>query len=519
MTTAKQLSRALEQVKSDLVAGFGKCVDSFFECMEAGASPRALEVAAWEAILPMGRAFLAKALGALCQQSTQADIQRRGLGPQQARLRLERDNWATITTTFGCVAFPLFAYRDTSGPHSVMRTPARREVLPLLARCRASELCIEWEARLGAAMPFRRAQEDLAFFSHGAVEQHDTTIASHMVAVGCAVDRDWLYRPVTEIRDLLVNRAKLDKKTGRPVVYVSSDAHAERRYVDGTWNAAWKMVNGIRLWIVDRVTGGIIHLGGEFTWGDCHEVGRITDALVERGVLPRGGDYGDGLVALVVVVTDGCPWLEEYVLGKLPWSIPVLDLYHALERVGIFAAKCFGASTKAARAFYRRVTQWLAPRSGKAAARPKQRRGHKNQRRQAEGNPKPPKKRVFYTGWCLLGALYEEKDNIPEHAAAAFETLLDYFEHNTYRMAYKDYEARGLQVGSGAMESLNRIAQLRLKIQGGRWLKETSTAIFNLRMLHFVGRWDEFWNHSGITDLLVQAFEQRREAVQQRNAA
>ena len=72
----------------------------------------------------------------------------------------------------------------------------------------------------------------------------------------------------------LQERATQDKDTGRPLLYVSSDAHALRRYVGDTWELPWKMVNGIRVWCEDAKTGQVVHLGGEFTWGNCREVGR-----------------------------------------------------------------------------------------------------------------------------------------------------------------------------------------------------------------------------------------------------
>ena len=85
--------------------------------------------------------------------------------------------------------------------------------------------------------------------------------------------------------------------------------------------------------------------------------------------------------------------------------------------------------------------------------------------------------------------------------------LINYVEENLYRMDYVLYRTHGYQIGSGAMESLHRTAsQARLKIPGGRWLEETSQAIFNLRMMAMVGKWDAFWHQPGITDKLVAAF-------------
>jgi len=116
--------------------------------------------------------------------------------------------------------------------------------------------------------------------------------------------------------------------------------------------------------------------------------------------------------------------------------------------------------------------------------------------------------RTYGCIWELLGALCEdEAAAIPAEHEEDFELLVRYFDNNAYRCDYDHYYARGFQLGSGAMESLHRTgAQLRLKLAGARWLASTSQAIANLRMLALVDRWDEFWRHEGLADLLRAAF-------------
>jgi hypothetical protein len=67
--------------------------------------------------------------------------------------------------------------------------PAREEVFPLHPHCRSSELCLEWEARLGRQLPFRQAEEAVGFFTHGATDVEDNTIARHLGVIGGLVDR------------------------------------------------------------------------------------------------------------------------------------------------------------------------------------------------------------------------------------------------------------------------------------------------------------------------------------------
>jgi len=90
------------------------------------------------------------------------------------------------------------------------------------------------------------------------------------------------------------------------------------------------------------------------------------------------------------------------------------------------------------------------------------------------------------------------------------DKLVEYLEHNAYRMNYRRYRALGYQIGSGAMESLHRTgSQKRLKIPGARWLPETSQTLFDLRMLYLCGRWDEFWHQPLLHNKLVEAFSNK----------
>jgi hypothetical protein len=502
MTTALDVARQPSAVNA-LVKTMMEGAAELLARAADGASARELEEGVWELVVSQGGALLGACMATACKAATEADLEARGLEPLDVRLRLDRDYWGTQMSTFGPISFPLFAYRERQGAATVTHTPARRELLPTLGRCRSTTLCLEWEARLGKDLPFRRAADALGFFSHGAVREEDTTLAAHAVAVGSVIDREWLYRPVDEIRRILDERAARDLKTGRPIIYLSQDAHAERRFVDETWSAAWKSMNGLRLWTLDRNTGATIHLGGEYTWGDCNQVGEIVEHLIETDILPRNGDYGGGTVAELVVVTDGLPWIENHVISKLPWAHVILDLYHALEHIGDFAAELCGAGTTAAVSLYRRLAKLLAPEHRSRATAPKARKGH------TKGKPSRSQHRLEYGSiWALLDSLYDAgPDLTADGSTEPFEALVGYLENNAYRGDYQLYRSRGFQLGSGAMESLHRTAaQTRLKLAGARWTAKTSLALVSLRLIELAGRWNEFWRNDGLNDLLRSAF-------------
>lgn len=512
------LSYGIENVKKHIVETLESGIDDVLGMAISGAGQRAMEERIWDAVLSSAQVLMSCALSHQCLKATESDIAARGLEDDQVRLRNESDYWMTLTTTFGPVSFFSFAYRDSSsGVTTVTRTPAREEVFPLHQHCRSSELCLEWETRLGCEMPFRHAQQGLTYFTHGAVTMEDTTIASHLLTVSHLVDRSWLYQEHEKIREVLRERATRDLETGKPIIYFSTDAHALRRYVDDTWDAAWKMANGLRMWCVDRRNGAIIHLGGEFTWGDCNIVAEIIDWLVDSGHVPADGDYGEGVVASIAVVIDGMPWFEDHVVPKFTTPVVILDAYHAMERLQDYANARFGKGSEQARKYYDNCIRLLLGRRPKKRSKP--RKKGSVEINNVEENPVesvPPWLVWSSSDQCssavevLIEMLSFEVVNIYDEDDR--DDLVEYLTKNAYRMHYRRFRALGYQIGSGAMESLHRTgSQKRLKIPGARWLPETSQALFDLRMLFLCGRWEEFWHQESLHNMLIEAFSRRGE--------
>lgn len=502
MTATASIARGPASVKAAILSDFSRHLDNVFEQADGVEGARTLEESVWRMLLDVGSAVLAALLATACWSVTRQELE----PGETVRLRLDKSYTVSVTTTLGTLEVPLFAYRGRGG---VTHAPARRVVFPLHPRCRSSELCLEWEATVGCEVSFRRAQSALTYFTHGAVKLEDTTIRRHLVAIGGIVGREWQYRTPEAVRKILRTKATRDIETGQPLLYVSSDAHALRRYVDETWNAEWKMKNGIRLWCVDRHSGRTIHLGGEYTWGDCHEVAAIFPSLRDEGYIPKDGDFGEGVVAQVVLLTGGQPWLKTHLLPALPSAtVCILDAYHLLEHAAAYAAARFGRGKPKARKWITRTRKTVLgrrrrPRRARSAAR----RGHTKRREQGP----QPLPRVIPSDHPD-GAVGQLFDDLLQHTPAkryaeAHEELLGYLARNSGRADYPAYQARGMQIGSGAMESLHRIAsQQRLKIPGARWLPQTTDAIVALRMMRLAERWDAFWHGPGCTARLDAAF-------------
>ena len=483
-----QITAPVADVNAHLAELLSERVAALME--EPPDSERGLEVAIWEVVIELGAALLTACLAVACWRVTE-----RATGGRPRRLRLDDDYTLSRSTTFGTVRVPLFAYRD--GP--VTRCPSRKAVFPLHPKCRSSVLLLEWEARLGSQLPFRQAEDGMDFFSHGAVRTEDTTISRHIGVVGAILDHTWTCRTPEDVAHILANRATRDRTSGRPLVYASTDAHALRRYVDDTWKAEQKMINGIRLWCIDDRTGQTVHLGGEYTWGDCREVAVRMQALLER-LVPTGD-----AAPQVVLVADGMPWIRDHVFPVMPAGTRfILDFYHLAQRLAKYAGEKYGANTKKARAWVRRVVTRLTGKRPYRRATLKKRKGHRKNR----GRRRDPFRTVHRSdhlhgaGDDLMWTLIEGEPD-----SEALDDLIAYVAPNLDRIDYASYREHGMQIASGAMESLHRVAsQMRLKLAGARWTAERAIAVLNLRLMLLADRWDAFWDQHDISATLASAF-------------
>lgn len=494
MTAPAVLNVVASPVKAELVATFAALLDPILEAAELGTlTPREAERRAWSLVVSLGAAVLCAVFTVLCRRATEQAIGVAGLDLVDVPLRMDKDYFATIKTTFGRVRFPWFAYRS---PDGTTQTPARA-LFPLHPTMRVSEVLLEWETALAAEHPFRKAAEALLFFTHEAVDTEDTTLERHAVRVGRAIPREWMYRSVAEIRRLLRDHATRDTQTDCPIVYASTDAHALPRFVDDTWAAAWKMTNGIRLWCIDKDTAATHHLGGEYTWGDCHAVAACFVALQASGHLPVRGDYGDGVVAQIALVTDGSPWIAEQVVKLFPESTAILDPFHVIEHVAEAARLVYPKAPKTAHRLIQRARRALGfhRRGGRAVKR-------KGPRTVRPPHPRTPRSASAKRLGEVLSPVIDATP--PGAGRDRLWRAQEFIATNVERMDYGHFRSRGFQIGSGAMESLHRTAsQLRLKRPGCRWTAEVAQALLNLRMLQLCRRWNEWWDQPGIAAKLA----------------
>ena len=164
---------------------------------------------------------------------------------------------------------------------------------------------------------------------------------------------------------------------------------------------------------------------------------------------------GYGAYRKVVVLGDGATWIRNMVAELFPDAQQILDFFHLSENVYKFAKALF----KMDEGKYKPWAEDLCERL-KASK-------HEEVLRDLQG--------------------YREKP--PQDSDV---NLYNYIENNIGNIDYAKYEQEGYFVGSGAIESGNRVVlQQRLKQPGMRWNEDTAQPLLTLRAKYESGLWQK----------------------------
>ena len=163
----------------------------------------------------------------------------------------------------------------------------------------------------------------------------------------------------------------------------------------------------------------------------------------------------------VCAVTDGAPWLQGFIDEHCPQALRILDFAHAAEYVSAMGQ----AATEAGSVL---GPTWL------------QERLHTLKH---EG-PRPV--------LSQLRALQAQHLQLP-----LLSEKLAYLEKRETHMQYPTYQAAGWPIGSGSVESANKlVVEARLKGAGRHWERAHVNPLLVLRNAVCNGRWSETWQAS-----------------------
>lgn len=185
----------------------------------------------------------------------------------------------------------------------------------------------------------------------------------------------------------------------------------------------------------------------------------------------------------VACLADGAEWIQGVADFHRPDARRILDLPHAGEYVYAMGQALYGEGTPEALAWGQQQMQALKGQ-GAGAVLP-------TLQTLAEAHPQLP----------ILG----EK--------------LAYLRKREDQMQYPTYQAEGWPIGSGIVESANKlVVEDRLKGSGMRWASRHVNPLLALRSIVFNDRWDEAWPQ--ITgELRTQAWQRRLARQRERRVA
>jgi hypothetical protein len=163
---------------------------------------------------------------------------------------------------------------------------------------------------------------------------------------------------------------------------------------------------------------------------------------------------GVGTALEVVAVMDGADWLQRFVDFHRPDAIRILDFPHAVEYLARAGHAAFGAGTAA-------TSEWLGEQA------------------HALKHDGPD---------AVLAALRALPPGAPR------DTALGYLEPRLAQLQYPTFRAAGYPIGSGIVESANKVVvQDRLKGSGMHWAPASVDPMLALRTVVCADRWDEAW--------------------------
>jgi len=235
------------------------------------------------------------------------------------------------------------------------------------------------------------------------------------------------------------------------ILYIMIDGAAVNTRVEDENGSTWRENKPVVVFtdkdMIKRKDGGHIIVKKEYMpyIGSSENFkGYVLDTAIRAGY---------GKIKNVVVIADGATWIRNMCEEIFLDAIQILDLYHLKENIYNYA-KCK----------FNNDSQKYTPWAEKICAS------------------------------IEKGKIEEVLAQLPneEKLPTGVVNLKTYLTNNINKINYPEYRAKGYFVGSGAIESANKVVvQRRLKQAGMRWSVSGAQALLTLRAKMESGLWNE----------------------------
>jgi hypothetical protein len=316
------------------------------------------------------------------------------------------------------------------------------QTLGVAAHAKVSAALTDWLVRLGPITAYREAAALLATLTGQVVPPE--TVRQHTVRVGSAL---------ADAETAAVAQVAATREPAEPVEPVAGTLTVEADGASVCYRDGWHEVKLGAVGGADaagRLTGPsyLAVRADATTFG-----GYLLAEAARRGALTvqgwTGGRLGRGLAVLpeVAVLGDGAPWIWAVAAEHFGTRVEILDFYHASQHVWAAAQALHPTDELARRAWARARLHEL--------------------------------RHMGPTGF--RAALAAAHAPTPE-AATELQRQRAYFRTHQARLDYPRLAARGLPIGSGAVEGAARhLIKARLKRPGARWSPAGARAVMTLR--------------------------------------
>jgi hypothetical protein len=380
-------------------------------------------------------------------------------------------------------------------------------------------------------MPFRQASQQFEYFTK--VEVNESTIR-HATEQAGAVQVEIQDNQVGSLQD------ECPESPDGPDLQMMSVDGAFVQLVAGEWKEVKTLAVGEVGKPVEKNGERVIHTQNLSYYSRMREAKRFTEgALVEiyeRGVEKAGK---------VCAVTDGAEWIQTFVDSHRNDAIRILDFAHAMEYVSK-AGKALVDAGLAADLLQEQGScssegNDVTPLHQDEQKRPKKRRKQKvadqtvesdNSSKQRDLESEKQKGKQCEERWekqqahelkhgeasKVIEEIKRVMDLVQDHPQV-FETIKTSFHYLNERepmMDYARFQAKGYPIGSGCVESANKlVVENRMKGAGMRWAGEHVDPMLALRNMSCSNRWNESWKQIR-HQIMVTVQEKRAEKAAHR---
>lgn len=299
-------------------------------------------------------------------------------------------------------------------------------------------------ARLGTWLPFEQVSEALAWFTR--------------VPVGRETARRLTERAGAALVAQETARVEqLEQQWPTP----EAPPALHQLSVDG---AMVPLLHGEWAEVKTLAIGRVVQRSGEPHATELSYFSRLADAdTFRRLAWAETHRRGITLAPRVCAVVDGAEWCQTFLTRHCPDAVRILDFPHAAGYVSTAAQAMFGAGTPEA-------SEWLGL--------------------QLHLLKHADPAEVL----AALRALPVAESLTPAAAAEQRDCAVAYLEARLPQIQYAQFRAAGYPIGSGAVESANKlVVEARLKGSGMHWARANVNPMVALRALACSDRWVEGW--------------------------